>query len=126
MAARSPVIELRSALDYRREQRSRDALDPVNDREAGDFGTVEAWKRWGTASKAWFVKGQEVEFKSAVRRIVGDEQGQPAALKVYGRKVVVPWSLGGVARFTFQELCLAALGPADYITIGSNYVRFFS
>lgn len=123
LAARSPAFELRSSLDYRREQRSRDALDASNDRPAGDFGTVEAWKRWGTKARGWFVKGEEKEFEEAVRRIVGEEQGVQTELTVYGRRLVVPWAAGGVARFSFAQLCLAALGPADYITIGSNFVR---
>lgn len=123
LAARSPAIELRSALDYRREQRGRDALDPADDRPAGGFGTVEAWQRWGTGARGWFVAGEEQEFEAATKRVVGEEAGKPTQLKVYGRKVVVPWAVGGVARFTFAQLCLAALGPADYITIGSNFVR---
>ncbi|ORY90273.1 AFG1-like ATPase-domain-containing protein [Leucosporidium creatinivorum] len=121
LAARSPAFELRSALDYRREQRSRDILGAADDRPAGDFGTVEAWKRWGTKARGWFVKGEENEFEEAVRRIVGEEQGAPTELTVYGRRLVVPWAVGGVARFSFAQLCLAALGPADYITIGSNF-----
>lgn len=123
LAARSPVIELLSPNDYRRTQRRRDGLDPEQDRPAGDFGTVEAWRRWGTQSRGWFVRGQEKEFDAAVQRIVGTAQGEKKELVVYGRKLVVPWAYEGVARFTFAELCLAALGPADYITLGSTYVR---
>lgn len=82
LAARCPPVELRSATDYRREQRGIE-LDGSTDREAGDFGTVEAWKRWGSASKAWYVRGQEAEFHDAVSRIVGPEAvGTPATLKV--------------------------------------------
>ncbi|KAM0793729.1 hypothetical protein ACM66B_001152 [Microbotryomycetes sp. NB124-2] len=121
LAARSPVIELLSPNDYRRTQRRRDGLDPAQDREAGDFGSVEAWRRWGTRSKGWFVKGDEIGFESAVRRIVGDAQGHPRDLVVYGRRLSVPWTHEGVARFTFAELCLAPLGPADYITLGSTF-----
>ncbi|KAK4050422.1 hypothetical protein OIV83_003492 [Microbotryomycetes sp. JL201] len=121
LAARSPVIELLSPNDYRRTQRRRDGLDPSQDREAGDFGTVEAWKRWGTRSKGWFVKADQAQFDKAVQRIVGDAQGSPRDLIVYGRRLSVPWAHEGVARFTFAELCLAPLGPADYITLGSTF-----
>lgn len=41
--------------------------------------------------------------------------------QVYGRNLVVPWTSGGVAKFSFQTLCEGALGPADYITLGSKY-----
>ena len=137
LEARCPPVELRSATDYRREQRGVD-LDNSTDREAGDYGTPEAWKRWGSASKAWFVRGQEKEFKNAVDRIIGDVEGTPANLKVsplsstivsladasrqvYGRDLVVPWAYKGVAKFSFKTLCEGALGPADYITLGSTY-----
>lgn len=120
LAARCPPVELRSATDYRREQRGL-ALDNSTDREAGDFGTPEAWKRWGSESKGWFVRGQEKEFKNAVDRIIGDVEGQQAKLKVYGRDLVVPWAYKGVAKFNFATLCEGALGPADYITLGSTY-----
>ncbi|KDE06896.1 hypothetical protein MVLG_02784 [Microbotryum lychnidis-dioicae p1A1 Lamole] len=121
LAARSPVLELRSATDYRREQHGKDALDETNDREPGDFGQVEAWQRWGSAAKGWFVKGQEAEFQAAVKRIVGTHEGKPTSMKVYGRNVVIPWAVGGVARFSFSELCEKALGPADFISLGSQF-----
>lgn len=121
LASRSPVIQVASSLDYRREQRGL-VLDPKDDMEAGDYGEVEAWHRWGTASKGWFVKGEEAEFEDAVRRLVGTEPGTPKTLRVYGRNLVVPWTLGGVARFTYSDLCENALGPADYITLGSAFV----
>ncbi|SCZ91364.1 BZ3500_MvSof-1268-A1-R1_Chr1-2g01361 [Microbotryum saponariae] len=121
LAARSPVLELRSATDYRREQHGKDALDGTNDREPGDFGQVEAWQRWGSAAKGWFVKGQEAEFQDAVERIVGNNEGKPTSMKVYGRNVVIPWAVGGVARFSFSELCEKALGPADFISLGSQF-----
>lgn len=76
LASRSPVIQVASSLDYRREQRGL-VLDPKDDMEAGDYGEVEAWHRWGTASKGWFVKGEEAEFEDAVRRLVGTEPGRP-------------------------------------------------
>lgn len=121
LASRSPVIELRSALDYRREQRGVE-LDSESDRPAGDFGQVEAWKRWGSLAKGWYVRGEEAEFEAATKRLVGEEVGEKKVLKVYGRDLVVPWVVGGVARFSFHELCEKALGPADFITIGSNFV----
>ncbi|SCV67945.1 BQ2448_66 [Microbotryum intermedium] len=121
LAARSPVLELRSDTDYRREQRGKDALDGTSDREPGDFGQVEAWQRWGSAAKGWFIKGQEAEFQEAVQRIVGDHEGGPTSMKVYGRNVVIPWAVGGVARFSFSELCEKALGPADFISLGSQF-----
>lgn len=55
--------------------------------------------------------------------MLGDAKGEEKVLSVYGRKVKVPWAAGGVARFSFKELCEKPLGPADYITLGSEFVR---
>lgn len=42
-------------------------------------------------------------------------------LRVRGRALKVPCAAGGVARFTFAELCAAALGPADYLAIARRF-----
>lgn len=127
LSHRSPVIELISPNDYRLVARSQHPLSPENDSATpGEHGTEEAWKRWGTRSRAWFVKGEEKEYENALNWVIGVEegkiQGEARELSVYGRKLKVPWSNGGVARFTFKELCEKALGPADYITLGSEFV----
>lgn len=131
LSHRSPVIELVSPNDYRLVARSQKPLTPETDSETpGEFGTEEAWKRWGTRSRAWFIKGEEKEYENALKWVIGAEggkgEGQPRELSVYGRKLKVPWSKGGVARFSFKELCEKALGPADYITLGSEFVSHLS
>lgn len=45
-------------------------------------------------------------------------------ITVYGRPIVIPAQHNGVAFFTYEELCGAALGPADYITLASTYHTF--
>ncbi|KAF2269223.1 hypothetical protein CC78DRAFT_529451 [Lojkania enalia] len=45
----------------------------------------------------------------------------PSTLTVYGRKILIPRQHNGIAHFTFQELCGATFGPADYITLASTY-----
>ncbi|KAK4610742.1 AFG1-like ATPase [Fulvia fulva] len=45
----------------------------------------------------------------------------PATIKVYGRKVSVPRAYQGVCMWTFDELCKANFGPADYITLASTF-----
>ncbi|KAI9734819.1 MAG: hypothetical protein M1834_001897 [Cirrosporium novae-zelandiae] len=52
--------------------------------------------------------------------------GEPIAWKsgtfeVYGRIVNIPNQFSGVTMWTFSELCRSNLGPADYITLPSNY-----
>ncbi|KZF25607.1 hypothetical protein L228DRAFT_244477 [Xylona heveae TC161] len=48
----------------------------------------------------------------------------PSSIRVYGRTVPVPRTYNGIALFDFPELCSAALGPADYITLASTYHTF--
>ncbi|KAJ4352685.1 hypothetical protein N0V95_004069, partial [Ascochyta clinopodiicola] len=49
---------------------------------------------------------------------------EPATLTVYGRRVDIPAQHNGVAFFTFEELCGAILGPADYVSLASTYHTF--
>ncbi|GAA5914046.1 hypothetical protein JCM6882_001832 [Rhodosporidiobolus microsporus] len=123
LAHRSPVINLSSPTDYRLIARSAHPLTPETDAsEPGAFGSVDAWTRWGTRSRGWFVKGTDDEaWKEALRWIVGDAAGAEKTLSVYGRRVRVPWACEGVARFTFKQLCEQPLGPADYISLGSEF-----
>ncbi|MCJ1315372.1 hypothetical protein MMC15_000691 [Xylographa vitiligo] len=46
---------------------------------------------------------------------------QSAVLRVYGRELLVHRVLDGVTMWTFSELCTTYLGPADYISIASNF-----
>lgn len=49
---------------------------------------------------------------------------ESATLSVYGRIINIPAQHNGVAFFTFEEICGATLGPADYITLASTYHTF--
>ncbi|XP_041463678.1 AFG1-like ATPase [Lytechinus variegatus] len=42
-------------------------------------------------------------------------------LRVLGRDVRIPRSCGRIASFTFDDLCLNALGAGDYLAIGHNF-----
>ncbi|KAK4191109.1 lactation elevated protein 1 [Podospora australis] len=48
---------------------------------------------------------------------------EPASLVVYGRKVAIPKQRAGVTYWDFDEL-VSSLGPADYISLASNYHTF--
>lgn len=66
-------------------------------------------------------------FNALVERATGHAYPipwEPATLSVYGRTIDVPAQFNNVAFFTFEELCGATLGPADYITLASTYHTF--
>ncbi|MGZ4981351.1 MAG: cell division protein ZapE [Methylobacter sp.] len=46
---------------------------------------------------------------------------KPGTLEVLGRKVVLSAVHGNIALTSFDELCMHALGPADYLEIGNRF-----
>jgi predicted ATPase len=46
---------------------------------------------------------------------------QTATMKVYGRTISIPRSYENITKWTFDELCKATFGPADYISLASTY-----
>lgn len=67
--------------------------------------------------------GKEGQIDEAIAEALGNSKlvWSPATMKVYGRPVHVPRACKGVAKWTFEELCKAAHGPADYISLASTY-----
>jgi cell division protein ZapE len=57
--------------------------------------------------------------------LTGRAKGAPRALRFLGRELVVPEAAGGFARFSFQDLCVQPLGPADYLEIAHNFATVF-
>ncbi|NOT41961.1 MAG: cell division protein ZapE [Alphaproteobacteria bacterium] len=53
--------------------------------------------------------------------LTGTAKGEPSELEVLGRKLKVPELARGAARFTFDELCVAALGPQDFLAIADAF-----
>ncbi|KAI4190472.1 MAG: hypothetical protein L6R41_000777 [Letrouitia leprolyta] len=49
---------------------------------------------------------------------------QSTSFRVYGRNLHVPRQLSGVSCWRFDDLCVANLGPADYMTLASNFHTF--
>ncbi|EIW83233.1 hypothetical protein CONPUDRAFT_101930 [Coniophora puteana RWD-64-598 SS2] len=78
----------------------------------------------GAEKKSWFVPGQEKAFEAELAKVAPKDMGSESKTKVvsiFGRILNVPWSSDGVCKFTFAELCEESLGPADYLTLASNY-----
>lgn len=59
------------------------------------------------------------------QHITGKAEGKQAQILVKGRTLIVPEASGGVARFTFEDLCGAALGRDDYLTLVEKYHTIF-
>lgn len=74
----------------------------------------------------------EEAWRAALRHAAGSKDStreaqdlgwKPSALVVYGRKVTVPRQQNGISHWVFSEL-VSSLGPADYVTLASNYHTF--
>ncbi len=63
----------------------------------------------------------EQALDTAFAELTGREPAQAESLVVMGRRLVVPLSAAGVARFDFDTLCGAALGPGDYLALATHY-----
>ncbi len=55
------------------------------------------------------------------RALSGEAQGRPATIQVKGHDVAIPEAAGGVARFTFADLCARPLGAADYLALAERF-----
>ncbi|AWN51357.1 cell division protein ZapE [Methylobacterium sp. 17Sr1-1] len=57
----------------------------------------------------------------AFRALSGEPQGRPTTIQVKGHDVAIPEAAGGVARFTFADLCARPLGAADYLALAERF-----
>jgi cell division protein ZapE len=53
--------------------------------------------------------------------LTGTMRGEPAELDVLGRRLKVPEQARGAARFTFDDLCVAPLGPQDFLILADTF-----
>jgi cell division protein ZapE len=54
-------------------------------------------------------------------RLTDRKRGEPEILKVLGRKLRVPQSAKGVARFSFDDLCRQPLAAPDYLAVAHHF-----
>ena len=83
-------------------------LDPACSNTPSD-STVPSTQEWSLA------------LQYATRTSAESISWQPTSLTVYGRSLPIPKHHSGVVLFGFPDLCMANLGPADYISIASNF-----
>ncbi|KAJ7745464.1 AFG1-like ATPase-domain-containing protein [Mycena maculata] len=100
LKVRCPVLTMRSEHDWRQH----------------DYSGI------GEAGRMWLLSGNEERFLRLLRSFAGNQtEERTRDLRVFGRHLRVPWSSGGVAQFTFHELCDESLGPADYLTLAAHF-----
>lgn len=63
----------------------------------------------------------EAQLDSGFARLTEGAVPRPDELMVNGRKLTVPLSAVGVARFSFKQLCGTALGASDYLELATLY-----
>ncbi len=61
------------------------------------------------------------EMDAAWLRLTDMPRGKPMTLEVQGRKLRVPQTASGVARFDFADLCEAAVGGPDFLQIAWTF-----
>jgi cell division protein ZapE len=100
--ARLDVVPLQSPVDYR-------------------LGRVKAGESFVTplGPKA------DAHIQAVWEKLAETPKGSPLDLPVLGRKLHVPQSAHGCARFFFAQLCEAALGPADYLALAAHFKTVF-
>ena len=57
----------------------------------------------------------------AFRDLSGQTRGAPLRIDRPGRVLIAPHTADGIARFSFDELCRAPLGAADYIALAERF-----
>lgn len=72
---------------------------------------------WHVPADAMADRALDAAFEQLTRGAVPKTE----SLQVMGRSVTVPLAAEGVARFDFDALCGAALGPGDYLAVASRY-----
>ena len=87
-------------------------------------GDVDHRLRQLTAAPVYYSPlgdGAEVAIESAWNRLTGAAIARPTTLKVQGRELTLENTAAGTARTTFQRLCGAPLGPADYLKLAHSF-----
>jgi cell division protein ZapE len=74
--------------------------------------------------KTWLVPADasaRAGLDAAFARLTGNAPATPRDISIKGRKLHVPLQAGGVARFSFDDLCGRPLGASDYLRIAHDY-----
>ncbi|KXT18228.1 hypothetical protein AC579_2893 [Pseudocercospora musae] len=139
LKARCEVWEMEGARDFRRMDSG--SIAPVkdidlDDAESGYETAAEECVSGETPStstkmpKHYIIaadpQSAERETEASIKEALdsqsmGTTAWSRAVMNVYGRVVDIPRAYKGVTMWTFEELCKATFGPADYISLASSY-----
>ncbi|EKM54629.1 uncharacterized protein PHACADRAFT_29830 [Phanerochaete carnosa HHB-10118-sp] len=78
------------------------------------------------SSRTWYTMEHQTGFERKLEELRKGETAAAAesdarVLTVFGRSIRVPWTVGGICKLSFDELCEESMGSADYLTIASSF-----
>jgi len=141
LKARCEVWEMQSRKDYRRQEKPSDSRNIIQGQSfsgsditnghvesSGDTSTSEdleiqlpRFYHVLTKDDGKSSIDHAVSILQSCNVIVQENNWSPIDLIVYGRKLTIPRAIDGFSLWTFEELCVASLGPADYLSIASRF-----
>jgi cell division protein ZapE len=74
--------------------------------------------------KAWYVPADrraDTAMDHVFTELAAGIAPKPASITISGRKLTIPLSIPGAARFDFSALCGVPLGPGDYLALATHY-----
>jgi cell division protein ZapE len=95
---RMDVVELKSRTDFRLEK----------------LGKAPVYHMPADANSA-------VAFDKAFQALTGLQQGKAISLMVHGHECFVPEAASGVARASFDDLCMKPYGAGDYLALAQDF-----
>src|SRR5512139_731056 len=75
-------------------------------------------------AKMWLVPADgeaDLALNKAWAKMTGNAPGKPRDIAIKGRKLHVPCSAHGVARFSFADICEKPLAASDYLRLAHDY-----
>ena len=96
--ARTYIVELMAARDYR-------------------LACLQARPIWFSPCGP----GARADLDARFDELTGHVAPTPVTLALKGRDLPVPRAVGGVARLSFDDLCVAARGAADYLALAQHF-----
>jgi cell division protein ZapE len=94
------------------------SLDSLKDYRLGRMKGRDTWLQPN-------VEWTQAEFGEMWLELTDSADDRSTELEILGRKLHVPCAAHGCASFSFEDLCIDPLGPADYLAIARNFRTVF-